>query len=469
LVDGAAYFSSLARAIDAIDLNAPDHFFHCAAWGLQPNFELLPDPYSTTTRTLSQLLAQKISRVRALLWENPLAQIPMFGDLSNDPALTFFNGFPPKTATTTPCRAIRDDRQGAGSGSANHMKIVTVRSGSPSRLLGYCGGIDVVSDRVTDGRHEESLKDWGLLPPTPLGLHDTMLEIEGPAAYQLDRVLHKRWVDADLHGIPSETPNKAPFDLILDGESVAKGDAIVQIAMTIDSRPTPPYGFATSGDTTLRETLFQSIRRAREFIYIEDQYFRDRALIAELESAASRGVLIIAMVPTVVWDPSLMPTDFTVGYLPLIGEVVENWTIEAPKALTAQARNRYPELFNVYGLFVPDATIYVHSKLAIIDDILLSCGSANMDTRGLGGVTGALTSCECNAFAVDSLVTRGGRRALALDARIRLWSEHLFEEVLSPTRAITTSLFYEPLLDPIAAHARFWASDSVTSRVRRLT
>jgi hypothetical protein len=55
--------------------------------------------------------------------------------------------------------------------------------------------------------------------------------------------------------------------------------------------------------------------------------------------------------------------------------------------------------------------IYVHAKVAIVDDEWLTVGSANMNNRGL------ITDSELNAVVRDA--------TLARNLRVRLWAEHL--------------------------------------------
>jgi phosphatidylserine/phosphatidylglycerophosphate/cardiolipin synthase-like enzyme len=61
--------------------------------------------------------------------------------------------------------------------------------------------------------------------------------------------------------------------------------------------------------------------------------------------------------------------------------------------------------------------IYVHTKVWIVDDVYVKCGSMNCNVRGF------TYDSEADFHAVDGAVTRGKRR-LALDLRKSLWAEH---------------------------------------------
>jgi len=62
--------------------------------------------------------------------------------------------------------------------------------------------------------------------------------------------------------------------------------------------------------------------------------------------------------------------------------------------------------------------IFVHSKLWIIDDVFVSLGSANVNTRGMN------PDSEGNVFVVDGRSDRSARR-FAKQLRVDLWAEHL--------------------------------------------
>lgn len=470
-LDGVDYFRALIPRLESIDTASDEHFFHFCSWSLDASFDLLPAPYSTNPRSLAKLLATKLDKVRALIWYNFL---PGFSSMA---AVNIINGFEygnPNDVTitliNTECKAILDTRQNLFLKSANHMKIAVVNSGSPAELIGFCGGMDIWPDRVTNGQHDESNNaEWfGLVPH---GLHDTMLEIKGEAGYELDHVLYKRWIDATINRIPDRTPNKKSFGYTSYPGLNDEGTVITQVALTIDGRPDPKYKFATEGDFTLFSTLVQAIRNAKQYIYIEDQYFRDPSIISELRNALARNVLVIVLLPNVMWNPERYFEELEVkhllGVVPIIGEKEEGY--DSPRTRTEELRRNYPDLFNVFCAVVPPNDIYIHSKLWIIDDIFLSCGSANLDRKGMGSLPTEPTSCECNIFSMDAVVNTQGARKLAQDARIRLWSEHLFQESISSEEDASNSLFYELLLDPIGAYRNLWANLGGNERIRRLT
>jgi phosphatidylserine/phosphatidylglycerophosphate/cardiolipin synthase-like enzyme len=453
LIDGLEYFKSFKNEVELVSEDT--HFIHLAAWSIDVNFDL----FSNSGITLRQLLSGKLTKVRLLAWDNITPPLPRIS-FSNMSALNYINGFDygddfagfPKI--NTPVRAILDNRQDISLKSANHMKLAVINNSRA--LIAYCGGIDIWPDRSIDAKH--------LTSTTTFGLHDTMIKLTGEAAFEINRVLYKRWIDATINNIPAKTPNKETFRYYSYNGNHDEGTVLVQIACTIDSsvKLTRKYAFAVGGDNTIYRTLVKSIENARSFIYIEDQYFRDQNIINALETALQRGVYVVVVMPDVLWDGFLEAA----VTLPELFDPNTDFNVHEPQEITQHIRDTYLDKFKIFGLRNKSDRIYVHSKLWIVDDIFLSCGSANIDTKGMGSDPNAATSCECNGFYIDEMIAHSGSRIFARDLRIRLWSEHLFEQPISPEQPVESSVFFHALVDPIKAIATHW---NTGKRIVRLT
>ena len=83
--------------------------------------------------------------------------------------------------------------------------------------------------------------------------------------------------------------------------------------------------------------------------------------------------------------------------------------------------------------------IYVHAKVAIVDDEWLTVGSANLNARGLG------TDSEINAVVRDPDVAR--------NLRVDLWAEHLALPRDEVARADTRDLVDRVWSERAAANA----------------
>ncbi|MBK6795239.1 MAG: hypothetical protein IPG76_00135 [Acidobacteria bacterium] len=201
--------------------------------------------------------------------------------------------------------------------------------------------------------------------------------------------------------------------------------------------------FAPQGDQGIWQTLENAISKASQFIYIEDQYFTNEHVFHAIYQALVRGLNFFVLVmprKTLGWD--LTAPDPTV--------------IDSDPAKMAMALfSDFPHKVRICYLEHEKEWIYVHSKTQIVDDIFLSCGSANLDIRGLGVDLNQATSQECNLICIDEVVTAEGSRRLPQYVRARLWAEHLG---LNPDNPV--------LLDPVAAYIKYWERSEPMHHVR---
>lgn len=162
-----------------------------------------------------------------------------------------------------------------------HQKLSIVKRGVDD-FVGYCGGVDLNPDRLDDVRH---------LATSPF--HDVHARIQGPAVRDLALTFEERWNrDGGVDGPAFATPSAASLG--------TPGRHVVQVARTYfraadASRRLP---FAPQGDRTINDTMLRALDAAKEFIYIEDQYFTPPAAYhAALVASVTRGIkrLIIAL------------------------------------------------------------------------------------------------------------------------------------------------------------------------------
>jgi len=162
-----------------------------------------------------------------------------------------------------------------------HQKYVIVKPASGD-VFGYLGGIDINSDRPDTTIHRAEHP-----------FHDVQVRLTGPAVIELIRSYVER---ATLHSAP------IPIPLPAAGSIGNAGSHVVQIARTYfapkSGSPTPALTFAPAGETTSTRTIIAAIQQAKDFIYIEDQYFTpSNAYVNALLAAADNGVqgLMITM------------------------------------------------------------------------------------------------------------------------------------------------------------------------------
>ena len=160
-----------------------------------------------------------------------------------------------------------------------HQKHVTIVQADQTRVA-YLGGIDINSDR----------------PDTPLHrakhpFHDLQVRISGPAVQAVFQTYAERAV---FHNAPTPVaavPVAAP----------AGASHLVQIARTYFKPATPPgpyAAFAPNGESTPIRTVKAAMAQARDFIWIEDQYFTPpqdhvQALLAAADNNVRALVLTV--------------------------------------------------------------------------------------------------------------------------------------------------------------------------------
>jgi phosphatidylserine/phosphatidylglycerophosphate/cardiolipin synthase-like enzyme len=248
---------------------------------------------------------------------------------------------------------------------------------------------------------------------SPHPWHDTHTIIEGPAAGDVERNFRERWNDVvqrhhwnDSLLVP-EHPLAPPL----------QSNTIVQLARTI---PQHTYSFDPDpGIQDIAQQYANALGNAQHFIYLENQYFWLRAYtgldipflgedspdmernIVEIGAALRRGATVAIILPD---HPNLGRAFTDAGLVRLRSE--------APEAV-AQGRLQAFCL----GTFTQHEDgehyrpIYVHAKVAIIDDLWATVGSANLNNRGMRDDT------EMNVATLNA--------GLALDLRLMLMAEHL--------------------------------------------
>lgn len=222
---------------------------------------------------------------------------------------------------------------------------------------------------------------------------DYMARIEGPAVRDAEDIFRRRW-NYLLDTNARYSPDASRYDLGPVAAPIA-GGVQAQVTATL---PAPFHEYA------IAETWLNAIRQAREYILIEDQYFRIPMLTDELarrmEAMPSLRVVVITK-PISEWtDPGCA------------------WTRRTHEQMLARFGSRYTLLqlqaFDTevtWGIDETESrfqTMDVHSKLLIVDDVFLSVGSCNKNNRGV------VYEGELNLAVHDrAWVTAARRRVIA--------------------------------------------------------
>ncbi|HET8894642.1 MAG TPA: phospholipase D-like domain-containing protein [Gaiellaceae bacterium] len=243
--------------------------------------------------------------------------------------------------------------------------------------VAFVGGIDLTSesgDRFDTSEHH---------PRVSVGWHDACARVEGPAVSDVAEHFRMRW-----HEVTGKT-------LALTDPSSPAGDLEVQIVRTV---PEKVYSAVPRGDFSILESYLRAIQAAERFIYIENQFLWSPEVEAALQDKIANpprdDFRLLLLLPS---KPN-SGSDDTRGVL---GELIEA-DADAGRVLACTLYARSGRLAD---------PIYIHAKIAIIDDTWLTLGSANLNEHSLFNDT------EMNIVTHDPELARG--------TRFRLWSEHL--------------------------------------------
>ncbi len=295
-----------------------------------------------------------------------------------------------------------------------HQKISVVDG-----FYAFVGGVDLVIENSGDFDRWDTPTHAYNTPlrandegQTPHPWHDTHALIEGPAASDVEYNFRQRWNDVvyrhnyDQRRLVSEhvVPPAVPTH------------SVVQIARTI---PEQTYRFdplIVQGISQLYANAFGNIER---FVYIENQYLWLHVYIGldipflaqdspemeqnlrELGKALERGATATIVLPD---HPNVGRTFSDAS--------IDQLRIKSPDSIE---EGRF-EAFCLATSFADGETthyrpIYVHAKVAIVDDIWATVGSGNLNNRGMRDDT------EMNVAMLDAQRTYG--------LRLMLQAEHL--------------------------------------------
>ena len=328
---------------------------------------------------------------------------------------------------------------------SHHQKLVVIQRTDHDASVAFVGGIDLGHGRNDDEAHRgdpQRIEIDARYGSTP-AWHDAQLEIRGPAIGDLARTFRERWEDptpldhrnpfrSAIRHLVREPRHAQPLPAETEVPAHA-GDVAVQVLRTYPKKR-PPFPFAPDGERSIARAYIKALRRARSFVYIEDQYLWSTEVAGVLAAALHRvpDLRVIAVVPRYPDRDGHVS-----GPLQRIGQV------EAVELV----RRTGGERVGLFDLENEDGDpIYVHAKVCIVDDVWMTIGSDNLNLRSWthdSELSCALLDPTLDERAPRDPGNRGdGARRLPRDVRLRLWREHLGQEVPD-----------EELLDPIAAFA----------------
>jgi phosphatidylserine/phosphatidylglycerophosphate/cardiolipin synthase-like enzyme len=365
LVDGEPAFQRICESIDSAQ-----HSVWVTVAFLDPTFQL-PDRRGSFFDALDRAYARGLD-VRALFWRcAPLHKMSpdahFFGDARQLEMLR----------SRGSCFLARWDR--AAKLYCHHQKSWLIDAGNPGEVA-FVGGINLNPNSVVPPGHP--------LTHTGKSTHDVYVEIEGPSAGDVHHNFVQRWNGAsDRHqpdGLWPETSDNGDLTFP-DRAAPPVGEVAVQIQRTVrreqyrDDTASPgadPFPIV-EGEYSVRAQYLSALAAARRTIYVEDQALGSPEFVEALHDALGRGVEVVVLLPV---DPNedmaasrtdLRATPFWERLHALGGH--ERFTL----AGIARNGNKPGDYQNVY----------VHAKIALIDDVWATIGSANIANRSFYGDT----------------------------------------------------------------------------------
>lgn len=442
LVDGWDTYREMVAAIRTAV--SEEHFIYLLGWSLVDDFDLLaprpapgatarPTPAPPGSETIQKLFADASARrvqVRAMLWDQV--------GTANSAQVRRISALPTGAAildNETPHPIV--------SFGSHHQKVLVVK-GSEG-LIAFVGGLDINNDRT---------EPVGSGHGNPQ--HDDHCRIVGPAAFDLLQTFILRW---DHHpGSPAidtakgallgrAEPVPAPITTPPPGSSSIPGTCSVRIARTFN--PTTGRGPARC-ERDIQDLLVLSIRSARRFIYIEDQYLVNRLAAVELNRAVRRLQHVTML--TTASEILVGSGEFGSGGLPCAWKMRRDFVAD----LIAGLGPADVAKLRIFILVTPPPTAvppvfgfhtYVHAKSWVFDDELAVIGSANVNRRSW------THDSEVNAFVFDDARPTGSGLTFAQQYRMQLWAEHLDVAPAVVADGVTS--------------AGMWLSPSARAHVRR--
>jgi phosphatidylserine/phosphatidylglycerophosphate/cardiolipin synthase-like enzyme len=357
LIDGAAALPEMARA-----MQQARHSIHITGWHIAPGFELVRGEPPVVLGVLLAELAERVD-VRILVWAG--APVPAFHPTRSEV------GEAVRTLTrATRIRCEPDPREHPF--HCHHEKTIVIDG-----KLAFVGGIDMTNsagDRFDSQRHQGRRR---------LGWHDAAAKLTGPVVADVGHHFALRW--RELSGEQLELP-PTPEE---------SGRRTVQLVRTVAENM---YERVPRGDFRILESYMRALRSARRLIYIENQFLWApeivEVLAQKLREVSAPEFRVVILLPA---KPN-NGRDDTLGQLSILLDADR----DRHRLLAATIR--------ALSLARADP-VYVHAKVAIVDDRWLTLGSANLNAHSL------LNDTECNVVTHDP--------ELARDTRVRLWAEHL--------------------------------------------
>jgi phosphatidylserine/phosphatidylglycerophosphate/cardiolipin synthase-like enzyme len=290
--------------------------------------------------------------------------------------------------------------------AVHHQKLVIVDS-----KYTFTGGLNVTAQYLDTPKHEKPELPW----------HDAFVKVEGSfvlrdlirnyvGLWNQERVRADAFLKSATSGLKLKTPPKfrQTTDLTASAVPVKLTSTVApkissQVHRTISKKGTDPTGIPVTIRQDVLEGYVQAIAQAEEFIYLENQYFREQTIANAIiqrhkEKPDLRTIIVL---PKIIEE-----------FLNSAGDELSKHGAAVQFELLRSMKTTIGANLGLFAMVRKDnKLIYVHSKLCIVDDAFASIGSAN---------------CNPRSFRVDTeLDLTWHEAAVTKQLRLDLWKEIL--------------------------------------------
>ena len=287
---------------------------------------------------------------------------------------------------------------------SHHQKIIVVDD-----RIAFSGGLDLTNKRWDTREHkaEDPRRVFDGAPYPPF--HDVMIAVDGDAATALADVARERWRAATGERLKAVKVAHDPWP---------KGLPVDVTGATAAVSLTAPPGESDAGIHQVEALYLHMIRRARDSIYIENQYFTSQtigdALAASLAEPEGPEIVVVTRLLSHGWLEEVTMSALRTRLVRALRDADKHGRFHA----------LYPD---VPGL-CEGTCLDIHSKVMAVDDEWLRIGSANLSNRSMGMDT------ECDV----TLEAAGDPRVRAAIRKFRdcLIAEFLAIETETVTREV---------------------------------
>lgn len=274
--------------------------------------------------------------------------------------------------------------------------------------------------------------------------HDVSTYFEGPVINHLEEFFIELWnylSDLDFDGEDKINENKSlnkKISRIITSEKIMdfNPDLRVENESIQIVRSITPETLSKKGEAGVLEAYRKAITNAQDFIYLENQYFTNKYIIGALKKAVELNpklqvIMLINEVPDVPTYRSWQHYGFEFMGLDLQRLTIEHPQIGVFAKWSGKFYNGKNKLHNCY----------IHSKVAIVDDIWATIGTANLDGSSLSiaeefgssEISENHRNMEMNAIMFDMNSPQSG---YIENFRKTLWGEHLGMDITNLERPL---------------------------------